>query len=156
MLFLTLHLLTSFIASGAFGILFNAPRRTLLQCGFSGMIGWIAYVLLDLRMDAIFSTVMATFLVGVISQLFARVYKKPVIIFSVAGIIPLVPGGLAYGAMRSFVENKYNPAVQLAAEAFLISGSIAIGLVLSEVLGQLLIRNYPRRRRPATESGQNK
>lgn len=46
--------------------------------------------------------------------------------------------------MRKFVENEYNLAVQFAAQAFLISGSIAIGLVLSEVLGQLLIR-YPRR-----------
>ncbi|KFN00925.1 hypothetical protein DJ90_4536 [Paenibacillus macerans] len=138
------QLLTSFIASAAFGILFNAPGRTLLQCGFSGMIGWIAYVLLEQRADAVFSTVAATFIVGVISLLFARYYKKPVIIFSVAGIIPLVPGGLAYDAMRKFVENEYNLAVQLAAQAFLISGSIAIGLVLSEVLGQLLIR-YPRR-----------
>ncbi|MGG6314544.1 threonine/serine exporter family protein [Paenibacillus macerans] len=144
-MFFTVHLLTSFIASGAFGILFNAPKRTLLQCGVSGMIGWMAYILLDLRMDAVFSTVSATFLVGVISQLFARYYKKPVIIFSVAGIIPLVPGGLAYDAMRRFVEKEYNLAVQLAAQAFLISGSIAIGLVLSEVLGQLLIRRNPRR-----------
>ena len=141
---LIVQLLTSFIASAAFGILFNAPGRTLLQCGFSGMIGWIAYVLLEQRADAVFSTVAATFIVGVISRLFARYYKKPFIIFSVAGIIPLVPGGLAYDAMRKFVENEYNLAVQLAAQAFLISGSIAIGLVLSEVLGQLLIR-YPRR-----------
>lgn len=95
-------------------------------------------------MESVFSTVAATFLVGVLSQMFARVYKKPVIIFSVAGIIPLVPGGLAYDAMRRFVENEYNLAVELAAKAFLLSGSIAIGLVLSEVLGQLLIRRIPR------------
>ncbi|RRJ64211.1 threonine/serine exporter [Paenibacillus oralis] len=143
---LIVQLLTSFIASAAFGILFNTPKRTLLQCGFSGMIGWVAYVLLEQRTDAIFATVAATFIVGVISLLFAKYYKKPVIIFSVAGIIPLVPGGLAYDAMRKFVENEYNLAVQLAAQAFLISGSIAIGLVLSEVLGQLLIR-YPHRMR---------
>ncbi|MCM3700059.1 threonine/serine exporter family protein [Paenibacillus macerans] len=143
---LIVQLFTSFIASAAFGILFNAPKRTLLQCGISGMIGWAAYVLLEQRADAIFATVTATFIVGVISLLFARYYKKPVIIFSVAGIIPLVPGGLAYDAMRKFVENEYNLAVQLAAQAFLISGSIAIGLVLSEVLGQLLIR-YPHRMR---------
>ncbi|MNO58851.1 hypothetical protein D3C76_494240 [compost metagenome] len=133
-----LHLITSFIASGAFSILFNAPRRTLLHCGLVGMLGWIAYILLDNRMDAIFSTVAATLIVGIISQLFAKLFKKPVIIFSVSGIIPLVPGGLAYDAMRNFVINEYNVAIQLAAQAFLISGSIAIGLVISEVLNQLL------------------
>ncbi|MNN14114.1 hypothetical protein D3C81_1271680 [compost metagenome] len=133
-----LHLITSFIASGAFGIIFNAPKRTLLHCGLVGMLGWIAYILLDFRMEAIFSTVAATFIVGVISQLFAKLFKKPVIIFSVSGIIPLVPGGLAYDAMRNFVVNEYNVAIQLAAQAFLISGSIAIGLVMSEVFNQLL------------------
>ncbi|MBW4841452.1 MAG: threonine/serine exporter family protein [Paenibacillaceae bacterium] len=144
------HLLASFIASGAFGILFNAPKRTLLQCGLSGMVGWMVYILLEPRMESVFSTVAATFLVGVLSQLFARAYKKPVIIFSVAGIIPLVPGGLAYDAMRRFVENEYDLAVEFAARAFLLSGSIAIGLVLSEVLGQLLIRRVPRRLRGRT------
>ncbi|WP_244868530.1 threonine/serine exporter family protein [Paenibacillus rhizolycopersici] len=145
-MYLFVHLLASFIASGAFGILFNAPKRTLLQCGLSGMVGWMVYILLESQMGGVFATVAATFLVGALSQLFARIYKKPVIIFSVAGIIPLVPGGLAYDAMRRFVENQYDLAVELAAKAFLLSGSIAIGLVLSEVLGQLLIRRVPRRR----------
>ncbi|MUG45919.1 hypothetical protein GNP95_13065 [Paenibacillus woosongensis] len=137
---LSLHLITSFIASAAFGILFNAPKRMLLQCGLAGMMGWIAYVLLSPRLDAVFATVVATFIVGGISQTLARLHKKPVILFSVSGIIPLVPGGLAYDAMRQFVVSEYNLAVQLAAKAFLISGSIAIGLVLSEVLNQMVLK----------------
>lgn len=143
-----LHLITSFIASAAFGILFNAPRRMLLQCGLAGMMGWITYILLASPLDVVFATVAATFIVGVISQVLARLHKKPVIIFSVSGIIPLVPGGLAYDAMRHFVESEYNLAVQLAAKALLISGSIAIGLVLSEVMNQMIIK-LTKRRRPA-------
>ncbi|WP_110931568.1 threonine/serine exporter family protein [Paenibacillus bouchesdurhonensis] len=143
-----LHLITSFIASAAFGILFNAPRRILLQCGLAGMMGWITYILLAPRLDVVFATVIATFIVGVISQLLARLHRKPVILFSVSGIIPLVPGGLAYDAMRQFVESEYNNAVQLAAKAFLISGSIAIGLVLSEVINQMIIK-LSRIQRPA-------
>ncbi|ANS73371.1 hypothetical protein AWM70_01210 [Paenibacillus yonginensis] len=134
------QLITSFIASAGFGIIFNAPKRTLFQCGLGGMLGWVIYLVLDPYYDTVISTVAATFVVGVISQVSARIYRMPVIVFSVAGIIPLVPGGLAYDAMRKFVENDYNTAVQLAAQAFLISGSIAIGLVVSEVLNQLLIR----------------
>ncbi len=137
---LVLHFITSFIASAAFGILFNAPKRNLLQCGLSGMLGWAAYVLLDYRLDTIYATVAATIIVGVVSQIFARTCKKPVIIFSVSGIIPLVPGGMAYDAMRNFVEKEYNTAIQLAAQAFLISGSIAIGLVVSEVLNQIITK----------------
>lgn len=142
---LILHSLASFVAAAAFGILFNAPRRTLLQCGISGMLGWAAYYLLAVPFNAIFATVSATFIVGLVSLIFARVYKEPVILFSVSGIIPLVPGGLAYDAMRNFVENEYDIAVQLAAQALLISGSIAIGLILSEVMNQV-VRSIPIRR----------
>lgn len=135
------QLVTSYIASAAFGIIFNVPRNTLIQCGFVGMMGWLVYVAL-VRSDtnAIVATLAAAFFVTVISRVFARVYKTPIIVFSVAGIIPLVPGGMAYDAMRSFVENDYNLAVQLAAKAFMISGSIAAGLIFSEVMNQLFKR----------------
>ncbi|MCR8644660.1 threonine/serine exporter family protein [Paenibacillus sp. N1-5-1-14] len=130
------QLITSFVATAAFGILFNAPRRYLIQCGFVGMMGWLLYILLLPDFNVVQATLAATFFVGLISIVFAKIYRTPVIIFSVSGIIPLVPGGLAYDAMRKFVENDYNTAIQLAAKAFLISGSIAIGLVISEVLNQ--------------------
>ncbi|GLB59477.1 threonine/serine exporter family protein [Cytobacillus sp. NCCP-133] len=134
-----IHLITSFIASAGFGVLFNAPKKSLLKCGFVGMVGWFIYIwLVTLDYDAVISSLIAAFTIAVISQIFARMYKTPIIIFSVAGIIPLVPGGLAYDAMRNFVENDYNTAIQLAAKAFMISGAIAVGLVISEVINQII------------------
>jgi uncharacterized membrane protein YjjB (DUF3815 family) len=62
------------------------------------------------------------------------------IVFSVSGIIPLVPGGMAYDAMRHFVTNDYNVAIELAAKAFMLSGAIAFGLTISEVLNQVYRR----------------
>ncbi|OKP95495.1 threonine/serine exporter family protein [Paenibacillus sp. P46E] len=139
-----LQLITSFIAAATFCILFNAPVRALIQCGFAGMVGWMLYLQLDERWDTVVATFAATVVVGVISQIFARIYKMPVIIFSVGGIIPLVPGGLAYDAMRKFVENDNNLAIQFAVQALLLSGAIATGLVLSEVLGQMFRRKHVR------------
>jgi uncharacterized membrane protein YjjB (DUF3815 family) len=135
------QLITSFVASAGFGILFNVPKETLVKCGFVGMIGWLVYVLLvGHSLSAIAASLGASFVVTVTSQLLAKLYKTPIIVFSVAGIIPLVPGGLAYDAMRNVVENQYGQAVQLAAKAFMISGAIAIGLVFSEVLHHMLRR----------------
>ncbi|WP_151734830.1 threonine/serine exporter family protein ['Paenibacillus yunnanensis' Narsing Rao et al. 2020] len=135
-----LQLIISFFAAAAFCILFNAPRQALFQCGIAGMIGWVLYWELEGEWGIVISTFAATVVVGVISQIFARSFKMPVIIFSVGGIIPLVPGGLAYDAMRNFVENDNNQAIQYAVEALLLSGAIATGLVLSEVLGQMFRR----------------
>ncbi|WP_462408722.1 threonine/serine exporter family protein [Neobacillus sp. Marseille-QA0830] len=133
------QLMTSFIATGAFGIIFNAPKESLIKCGLIGMGGWLVYYILEGRMgDAVFATLAATIFIAVISQEMAKVYKTPVIIFSVAGVIPLVPGGLAYDAMRKFVENDYNGALGLAAKTLLLAGAIAFGLVFSEVINQIL------------------
>ncbi|WP_407936236.1 threonine/serine exporter family protein [Litchfieldia alkalitelluris] len=133
------QLITSFIASAAFGIIFNAPKNSLIKCGFVGMVGWVLYYyLVELNVDYVFATISASFVIAIFSHIFAKIYKTPMIIFSVAGIIPLVPGGLAYDAMRNFVENDYSEALPLAARAFMISGSIAIGLVFSEVINQVV------------------
>ncbi|MDR6124986.1 uncharacterized membrane protein YjjB (DUF3815 family) [Bacillus sp. SLBN-46] len=133
------QLITSFLATGAFGILFNAPKETLVKCGLIGMGGWLIYYLLErYSNDAIFATLAATIFIAVLSQELAKFYKTPVIIFSVAGIIPLVPGGLAYDAMRNFVENNYNAALGSAAKVLMLAGAIAFGLVFSEVINQVI------------------
>ncbi|PQP90187.1 hypothetical protein CPT76_15590 [Paenibacillus sp. AR247] len=92
------------------------------------------------------ATVVASYCVTMISHLFAKRYRTPIIVFSVSGIIPLVPGGTAYDAMRNAVENQYDQAVQLGAEAFMISGAIALGLLLSEVTNQLIRKWKPAQR----------
>lgn len=133
------QLVTSFIAAAAFSVIFNAPKNRLIQCGLVGMSGWLVYTAFTVNsIDAVVATVAASILVAVLSQLCAKLYKTPIIIFTVSGIIPLVPGGLAYDAMRNFVVNDYNMAIQLAAKALLISGAIAIGLVFSEVINQMI------------------
>lgn len=135
------QLITSFVATAAFGVIFNAPKETLVKCGLVGMGGWIIYFISEnYTSDAIIATFGATLFVGIVSQELAKFYKTPVIIFSVAGIIPLVPGGLAYDTMRNFVENDYFSALTLGAKVTMLSGSIAFGLVFSEVINQVVRR----------------
>lgn len=145
MMIIITQLITSFIASAGFGVLFNAPRQALVQCGLVGMSGWILYYeLVLLGMDVVPATIFGAMLVAVLSQICAKVFKKPIIIFNISGIIPLVPGGIAYDAMRHFVENDYYTAVQLSAKVMLLAGGIAIGLMFSEVMNQV-IRKFPAR-----------
>ena len=133
------QLITSFIAAAGFAVIFNAPKNALIQCGSVGMLGWFVYTISTINgVDAVVATVLASILIAVLSQLCAKIFKTPIIIFTVSGIIPLVPGGLSYDAMRNFVENDYNMAIQLAAKAFLISGAIALGLVFSEIINQVI------------------
>ncbi|WP_047983749.1 threonine/serine exporter family protein [Ornithinibacillus californiensis] len=135
------QLITSFVASAGFGILFNAPKKVLVQCGLNGMVGWIVYyVLVERGMDTVPATILAAMLVAMISRFFSKIYKTPIIIFNVSGIIPLVPGGMAYNAMRSVVQNDYLLAFQYSTKVMLLAGGIAMGLMFSEVVNQIMLK----------------
>lgn len=132
------QLVTSFIASSGFGVLFGAPVKSLVQCGFVGMSGWILYDYLNQHiMDSVPAIILAAVLVSILSYCCSKLYKIPIIVFNVSGIIPLVPGGMAYNAMRHFVENDYTTAVELSAQVVFLAGGIALGLMFSEVVKQV-------------------
>ncbi|MBL4953649.1 threonine/serine exporter family protein [Neobacillus sp. YIM B02564] len=133
------QLITSFLATAAFGVIFNIPKESLIRCGLIGMGGWLIYYILNGYFgNAVLATLLATVFIAVLGQQMAKVYKTPVIIFTVAGIIPLVPGGLAYDSMRNIVENDYNLAIASAAKVLMLAGTIAFGLVFSEVINQII------------------
>ena len=134
---------TGFFSTVGFGIIFGVPQKALFSGGLIGMLGWVlfSWISVDLEYDMVAATLISTLLVGILSQLLARYQRMPVTVFSVAGIIPLVPGGLAYETMRNFVENEYSLAIKMATKTLLLSGAIAFGLIISGVVSQTIRRN---------------
>ncbi|MBM7717434.1 threonine/serine exporter family protein [Siminovitchia sp. FSL H7-0308] len=141
MSYMLTQIVMSFISAAGFGIIFNAPRKSLVSCGICGTVGWIFFrTMTDSGIDAVQASFVGAFAVALAGHGLAKYYKTPIIIFIVAGIIPLVPGGAAYEAMRHIVSNDYSGAIPLASKAFIISGAIAMGLVFAEVFVQLVSR----------------
>lgn len=137
------QLLLSFSAAVAFGVLFNAPRRMLLHCGVVGAVGWLAFISARVFLeDQVVATFIGAFTIAMLSHVFARRRKMPMILFSVSGIIVLVPGLTAYNAMRHVVEQDYLMAIELGTRVMLISGAIAMGLVFAEIIMQIYLKAY--------------
>lgn len=137
------QVILSFIAVACFAVIFNAPRNLIVHSGLVGAIGWtVYYFFTTFQVDTIFSSFLGAFVVAIGSHMLARRLKVPMIVFNVAGIIPLVPGGIAYSAMRSAIENDYLTTIQYGVKAFIISGAIVMGLIFAEVIMQLFIRVF--------------
>lgn len=136
-----LQFVASFIATACFGTIFNVPPKTYFHCGLVGALGWIIYYALTKQgLDVVEASFFGAFVIAIVAHTYARRFKMPMLIFSVAGIIPLVPGGMAYNSMRFVVEDDYIQGIQYGMKAFLITGAIVIGLVFAEVLVQLVFR----------------
>ena len=135
------HACLSFVATACFGVIFNAPTKAIPYCGLVGMVGWTLYFTLSgFGMQAVHASFICAFIVAIVAHSFARKYRLPMIIFSVSGIIPLVPGGTAYNSMRSIVELNYLMGMEYGMRAFMISGALAMGLVFAEVIMQIIAR----------------
>lgn len=136
-----IQFVVSFMATACFGIIFNVPPKTFFHCGLVGAIGWIIYYALTKQgMDVVEASFFGSFVIAIVAHMYARRFKMPMLIFSVAGIIPLVPGGMAYNSMRNIVEDDYLQGLQYGLKAFLITGAIVMGLVFAEVFMQLVFR----------------
>lgn len=121
----------SLLSSLAWGLLFNVPVHALFAGGLAGMIGWLVLYLLPFwGAEVMLSTFVAATVVSLFSQILSIYLRVPSTNFSVAGVIPLVPGSMAYKAMLAFVNGEYIHGITLATQTSMVAGAIASGLIL--------------------------
>jgi len=131
--------LYAFICTTGFAILFNIPKKNIVQSGITGALGWLVYVNAQTVLESIvFSAFVGAFVVGIVGEVFARIYKEPGTIFVVPGIIPLVPGYGLYYAMLKSVENDYAAAVQSGLETVLVAIAIACAIISTTSIGRMI------------------
>lgn len=134
------HFGASFITAIGFAVLYNIPKRTIIPAGFTGGLGWTVYFFLTtyLATQGFLATIIASFCIAFASQVFARRLRSPVIVFTLPGLIPLVPGGMAFNMMRAFVEGDTILGFQFATNTFLTAGALALGLSINGAFFQLI------------------
>ena len=88
------------IATVTFAILFAAPKKELVFCGVSGGLAWLVYFILYRQSgNVVLGSLVATFVLTILSRILAVARCNPATIYLVSGIFPLVPGaGIYYTA----------------------------------------------------------
>lgn len=121
--------LYAFLACAGFCIVFEVrrPLFILLSC-VTGAVGWLVFLLLAAIGSDVVRYLLATIVVSVLSEIFARILKAPATIFLVIGIVPLVPGGGLYYAMDALINGDYTLFAQKGIETAACAGAIAAGV----------------------------
>jgi uncharacterized membrane protein YjjB (DUF3815 family) len=94
-------------AALGFGVLFNAPRRSLLPIAIGGIIaGLVKFSLLHPALGAgvILGSFAAAAAIGFASIPMAHLSHVPPMIFAIPSVIPLVPGAFAYRTMLGLMR----------------------------------------------------
>ncbi|MBP1743202.1 MAG: hypothetical protein H6Q58_180 [Firmicutes bacterium] len=123
-------------------ILFNIDRKKIIWTGFCGAFGWAAYLLVyNLYMPSIIlASFFGAFVVGIYSEVMARLLKTPAIQFSIPGIFPLVPGLKAYLTINAIVLQNYSEALVIGMQTMAAGGAIAFGIMFSATTVRLMVK----------------
>lgn len=136
----------SYLGTVAFGVITNIPRKALNVCGITGAIGWMIFILTrELETGDAFANFFSALCIGLLSIYFSRKKKMPTIIFNIPSLVPLVPGGPAYQAVRSFVLENYISGLHSAMTVIMTAGSIAAGFMVTNMVEKLLKRMAAKR-----------
>lgn len=127
-----LSLVSAYIATAAFAVLFHTPKKIAVVDGVIGALGWIVflYVRDDLYLTSFIANFVGSLAIGLTSEMSARIFRQPVTVFVVPGIIPLVPGLGLYKGMYAFINNNYDSGVSSLLTAMTDSIAIAIGVMM--------------------------
>ena len=129
----------SFLSTVGFSIIFNIPRKSIFYASLIGGVGWTIYFHLKNVTDSImFALFVASIVIGILGEIFARIDKKPVTVFVIPGIVPLVPGSGVYLTMLNLINNDFFKFAKIGTETLFSSGAICIGIILVPSLSRLL------------------
>ncbi len=116
------------LACFGFSIVFNAHGAGVwIACAEGGM-GWLVYSLLGSTVPAAF---LAAVVIGVSSEVAARVRRCPVTGYLVIALLPLVPGGGIYRAMSYALSGETQRFMTTFFETFGVAAALAVGAMIS-------------------------
>ena len=131
--------LYTFLACIGVCYLFNIHGPGMAICGFGGALGWLVYLLaVHLTPNDILRYLLAATVITLYSELMARVRRCPVTSYLIISLLPLVPGGGIYNAMRFCVQGDHEQFLSTLVSTFGIAGALALGAVLGSSLFRLL------------------
>ena len=135
------QIIASYISTIAFGVLTNVPRRVLASSGIIGCFGWLAFYYLR---EAGYSLAIANFcgavIIGCLSIFFSRKKKIPMIIFHIPSLVPLVPGGPSYKAIRELVLGHNAIAFENMMIVVITAASIAGAFMVSSLVERSILK----------------
>jgi uncharacterized membrane protein YjjB (DUF3815 family) len=150
LLYLLQDAATAAVPAVGFAMIFNVPRGALLYCAIAGGTGHATRLALHelggLPME--WATLLAAMTVSLIGIYWARTWRAHPKVFTVAGMIPMIPGMSAFTAILALIEIERKGAspellavaVDNGLKALFTVAALAIGLALP---GLLFFRRRP-------------
>lgn len=142
-----LQIITGFLGTLGFSVLFNIKGKRLAMAAFGGFLSWALFILLG---NVIASEPIRYFIVSVsisiYAEFMARVLKTPTTTILMTALIPLVPGASLYYTMAYALESDVTRFVEKAIYTLQLAGALALGIVVTTMVVTIMNKLNMRKR----------
>ena len=102
-----IQLITSFLGSLGFALIFNLKKKHLFLGSMGGVFCWGAYLITTTLYNGVFiPTLVASAVAAAYAEIFARIIKAPATVIFMSAIIPLIPGSSLFYTMSHIVSGE--------------------------------------------------
>ena len=120
--------ISAFGACLAFAPAFNIHGIGTFICGAGGALGWLVYLLAG---ESVFAAFLSAIVIGFFSEIMAKLRRCPVTSYVLVALLPLVPGGGIYHAMRHCVTGESQQFLSTLLHTFGMAAALAVGAMLA-------------------------
>jgi uncharacterized membrane protein YjjB (DUF3815 family) len=131
-----IQVMGAFVAVVAFCILLEGPKKYIICCGTAGALGWLCFLLAreEFQCGVVMASLVSGMMIALLSHTFARIFKAPVTIFEIPGILPIVPGAGMYRIVYHLMNGKSEMANYYFRETIMVAGAIALSIFFMDAV----------------------
>lgn len=107
----------------------SCAEKTYFVCGLTGTLGWLVYLIVNLKFSNTLACFAATVVIVFCARLFAVWRKVPSNVFMISGIFPIVPGIGIYNTIYDIMIGDAAAAMTSGLETFKAVAAIVLGIV---------------------------
>lgn len=137
---------------GAFGslgfaLIFRVRGKLLIFAFLGGLLSWGTYCIAGLFVGhEALQYLIATTVLTLYAEIFARVLRCPSTILLVTGWIPLIPGGALYYSISALVQDDMAVFVDRILHTFLLMIAMSAGMLIAMTLVHFVTPLRPHRK----------
>lgn len=144
-----IQIITGFIGSLGFAILFNVRGKKLVFAALGGLFSWGMFVLLGfvIESEPVRYFIVAA-VISIYAEVMARVLRTPTTTFIMTSLIPLIPGGSLYYTMAYAFESDLTRFLEKGIYTLQLALALALGVIVAAAAAKALFRLLPSKSDP--------
>ncbi len=134
-----LQIITAFIGSLGFALLYNIRGKKLFVAAIGGLLSWGFFIVLGWFIeDESVRYFIVALLLSLYAEIMARLLKTPTTTFIITSLIPLIPGSSLYYTMAyAFSRDSHNFIIN-GINTLRLAGALALGIIFATALSGIL------------------